>query len=122
MKGFLAVACLISVCYTQSTTKHPHMHTHEPNESESITFAYSGMTHDLIVKQRVGKTYNCYVADLTPEEEKHIHTDAGLRSAELRVLGQLSSATMEDMAMIDAHNVKLCGHAPHNGTVTYYVL
>ncbi|KAL4224678.1 hypothetical protein ACF0H5_015375 [Mactra antiquata] len=113
--------CLVSVCYAQMTTKHPHV-TREPNESEGLSFIYSGITHDLIVKQRVGKALSCYIADLTPDEEQHVHSDSGLKAVELRVLSQLSTATMETVDMIHENNVKICGHAPVNGTLHYYVL
>ncbi|XP_060590317.1 uncharacterized protein LOC132745419 [Ruditapes philippinarum] len=117
MKICVAFAALVAVCLA-ATTQKPHHHTHEPNEGESFTFAYNGHTHDFIVRHRAGKTYICYVATVTADEMHLVHTDAGMRSLELRILGLLSSATEVQPSAIDAGNVKLCGH-PHNATVIY---
>ena len=39
--------------------------------------------------------------------------------SQLRILGLLSTAQEVLSSALDPANVKLCGHAPHNGTVVY---
>ncbi|KAH3883729.1 uncharacterized protein LOC127866409 [Dreissena polymorpha] len=98
--------------------------THEPAETDSITFQFQPLTFHLLVKTHPDKmTYNCYIAALSDSEHAQIHTDAGMRAVELRILAALGSATaVTDVSTLDKHDVTTCtahfSMQPHYFTIT----
>merc|ERR1712179_525484 len=121
MRVLIALSCLVACVLAATTTHKPHTRaTHEPSEHESVSFHYSPKTHNMIIKQTKGNTLNCYVATLTMQQQHDVHTDAGIRSLELKLLSQTGSATAVQSTSLDDGDVHACGHAPHMGTVTYY--
>ncbi|KAH3840259.1 uncharacterized protein LOC127880169 isoform X1 [Dreissena polymorpha] len=122
MKTFGAFVCIIALCYA-ATTHRPHA-THEPSEVDSVTFQYVSATHHLVVRWIPDKnTYECYISTMTMAERNQIHTDAGMRAVETRVLGQLSSGTMvTDTTTLDQHDVKACGTGRNHTMPVFYTI
>ncbi|XP_052217317.1 uncharacterized protein LOC127835091 isoform X3 [Dreissena polymorpha] len=122
---------VIVACYAATTHRPPHTThahntgpTHEPAETDSITFQFQPLTFHLLVKTHPDKmTYNCYIAALSDSEHAQIHTDAGMRAVELRILASLGSATaVTDVSTLDKRDVTTCtshfSMQPHYFTIT----
>ncbi|XP_052282475.1 uncharacterized protein LOC127879573 [Dreissena polymorpha] len=122
MKTIGAFVCVIALCYA-ATTHRPHG-GHDHNEQDSATFQYVGSTQHLLVQWYPDKsTYNCYIVSLTDVEKAQVHTDAGMRAVEIRVLGQLSQAALvHDASTLNSHDVHACGHGKNHTTPAYYIL
>ncbi|KAH3710603.1 uncharacterized protein LOC127858303 [Dreissena polymorpha] len=132
MQALVVFISAIVVCYG-ATTHRPHSthahtghHTtqpHEPGEFETISFQFSFQTGHLLVKVHPDKnTLNCYIATLSDAEHAQIHTDAGMRAVELRLLAALSTATMvTDKTTLDQHDVQACG-AHTTKTPSFYTI
>ncbi|KAH3816617.1 hypothetical protein DPMN_118135 [Dreissena polymorpha] len=129
---FLAVS---QACYASTTTQSNHvthtLHTHltradhttrEQAETDMITFQFHPATRHLVVLTKTDRhTVNCYIATLTDAEYANTHTDYGMRSVELRILGALGSATeVIDVNTLDQRDVTYCG--THNVKATLYTI
>merc|ERR1711860_269212 len=85
------LVCVICVVYVQAgtTTTHKPRPTHEPNEHEGFRFAYEPNTHKMVVVSG----NQCYIFTLSAAERVAVHSDAGIRTLELKFLGMLDTAT-----------------------------
>lgn len=100
-----------------TTTKHGHHHSHptaEPTEHDTYKFVYEPQTHKMVIV--TGK--ECYVFSLTDAERVSVHTDAGIKAIELRLLTAITSnavvATTKDQ--LDTKSAHICG----GHTTTFY--
>ncbi|XP_045157188.2 uncharacterized protein LOC123523591 [Mercenaria mercenaria] len=108
----ISAVCVLSVL-SMSTTKAPHHQHHskptsEPAEHEGYKFIYEPHVHQMVVVTG----HDCYVFSMSDAERTAVHTDAGMRALELRLLSTLSTnavvtATKEDLDPKAAH---ACGH------------
>ncbi|XP_045157166.1 uncharacterized protein LOC123523571 [Mercenaria mercenaria] len=116
--GLLCVAYVTSL----TTTKAPHHHhtgthhahsgpTREPAEHENFRFIYESHSHMMLVA--TGK--KCYIFSLSDSERGAIHTDAGIRAVELKLLSTLSTASVTEVTkdQLSAQVAHSCGHVDH---------
>ncbi|XP_045157187.2 uncharacterized protein LOC123523590 [Mercenaria mercenaria] len=117
----ISVVCVASVwsATTIPPTTVRHHHTHhprpstEPAEHETFKFVYEPHAHQMVVVTG----HECYVFSLSDAERTAVHTDAGMKALELKLLSALSTnavvtATKEDLNPKAAH---ACG-----GHITTY--
>ncbi|XP_060554595.1 uncharacterized protein LOC132715596 [Ruditapes philippinarum] len=111
--GLFCVAFAMSM-----TTKHHHGHhgtgpTVEPAEHENFKFAYEPHSQMMIVVNG----HKCYIFSLSDSERASIHTDAGIRAVELKLLSTLSTAAVTEVTkdQVPAKTAHVCG-----GHITNY--
>ncbi|XP_060597900.1 uncharacterized protein LOC132751702 [Ruditapes philippinarum] len=123
--GIFGIFC---VAYSLSmTTQKPHHGGHghhgtgptvEPSEHENFKFIYEPHSHMMIVVNG----HKCYMFMLSDSEKAAIHTDAGIRAVELKLLGTLSTASVTEVTKdkVAARVVHACGaHITHYYLQTY---
>ncbi|XP_060570690.1 uncharacterized protein LOC132728977 isoform X1 [Ruditapes philippinarum] len=121
----ILLACFVCVSYVMcmTTTQRPHHvhnhnHTHnhshhhtnttrEPPARESFKFIYESHSQMMVVVS----AKECYVFALSDSEKSAIHTDAGLRAVELRLLSALSTTAVTTITrdQLDPKAAHACG-------------
>ncbi|XP_060568892.1 uncharacterized protein LOC132727422 [Ruditapes philippinarum] len=114
--GLFCVAYAMSMTTTHKPhhTHHPHGTgpTHEPQEHEFFKFAYEPHSHMMVVVNG----HLCYMFTLSDAERAAIHTDAGIRAVELKLLSTLSTASVTEVTkdQVNAKIAHVCGaHTTH---------
>merc|ERR1711894_8142 len=90
-----AIAVLFSVfALANAMTTLPHHghhnhggHTHEPDEKDSIQFAYDHTNHQMAAM--LG--HQCYLYTVTPQEQIDVHTHTGLLSLEFQIMHMIEN-------------------------------
>ncbi|XP_060570680.1 uncharacterized protein LOC132728968 [Ruditapes philippinarum] len=110
--AFCAVSVWSATAPSPATTKATHHHHHsratlEPAAHESFKFVYEPHMHKMVVVTG----HECYVFSLSDAERADVHTDAGMKALELKLLTALSTnavvtTTKEDL---DAKAAHICG-------------
>ncbi|KAH3788431.1 uncharacterized protein LOC127841221 [Dreissena polymorpha] len=115
------VSCFAATTHRPPHTTHAHTnhttHAHtnlpiEPWEIHTIIFQFQPLTFHLLAMtptDRATKTSKCFIATISDSEHAQIHTDAGMRAVELRILAALGSATaVTDVSTLDTRDVTTC--------------
>ncbi|XP_045157189.1 uncharacterized protein LOC123523592 [Mercenaria mercenaria] len=91
-----------------NTTHRPHSNTtREPGEKDSFRFVYEPHTQQMVVVN----VHDCYVFSLSDSEKVAVHTDAGIRALELKLLSALSTSAVVTTTkdQLNPHAAHLCG-------------
>ncbi|XP_060554007.1 uncharacterized protein LOC132715050 [Ruditapes philippinarum] len=110
----VAYAMSMTTTHKPHQTHHPHgsRPTSEPAEHEFFRFSYEPHTHMMVVVNG----HLCYMFTLSDAERAAIHTDAGIRAVELKLLSTLSTASVTEVTkdQIDVRIAHACGaHTTH---------
>ncbi|XP_060570688.1 uncharacterized protein LOC132728975 [Ruditapes philippinarum] len=114
--------CFMGVNFvlSMSTTKAPNLstaihQTREPAEHETFLFKYEPHFHNMIVVTFIDSVRTCYIFDLSDDERAAIHTDAGIRAVELRLLSTLKFVSVTEVTKDQLHRPtsRVCGTVQH---------